>query len=55
MVLSVLRVLIKALEYNAWLEYEWDTVLEFCQMILETARYDSLDISLLYSFNRKFA
>ena len=35
----------KGLEYNAWLEYEWDTVLEFCQMILETARYDSLDIS----------
>ena len=35
----------KGLEYNAWLEYEWDTVLEFCQMILETARYNSLDIS----------
>ena len=25
----------RGLEYNAWLEYEWDTVLEFCQMILE--------------------
>lgn len=35
----------KGLEYNAWLEYEWDTVLEFCQMILEAARYDGLDIS----------
>ncbi len=32
-------------EYNAWLEYEWDTVLEFCQMILETSRYDGVDIS----------
>lgn len=32
-------------EYNAWLEYEWDTVLEFCQMILETARYEGRDIS----------
>ena len=35
----------KGLEYNAWLEYEWDTVLEFCQMILETARYNEADIS----------
>lgn len=35
----------KGLEYNAWLEYEWDTVLEFCQMMLETVRYDSVDIS----------
>lgn len=34
----------KGLEYNAWLEYEWDTVLEFCQMILETERYASMDI-----------
>ncbi len=32
-------------EYNAWLEYEWDTVLEFCQMILETKRYNNADIS----------
>lgn len=35
----------KGLEYNAWLEYEWDTVLEFCQMILETERYSGADIS----------
>ncbi len=35
----------KGLEYNAWLEYEWDTVLEFCQMILETERYQGKDIS----------
>lgn len=32
------------LEYNAWLEYEWDTVLEFCQMILESHRYANTDI-----------
>ncbi len=32
-------------EYNAWLEYEWDTVLEFCQMMLESARYAGIDIS----------
>jgi len=30
----------KGMEYNAWLEYEWDTVLEFCMMILETGRYN---------------
>ncbi len=34
----------KGMEYNAWLEYEWDTVLEFCQMILETERYQGKDI-----------
>ena len=31
-------------EYNAWLEHCWDTVLEFCQMVLETYRYDRADI-----------
>lgn len=25
----------RGLEYNAWLEYQWDTVLEFCYMILQ--------------------
>ena len=35
----------KGVEYNAWLEYEWDTVLEFCQMILETKNYADADIS----------
>ena len=35
----------KGVEYNAWLEYEWDTVLEFCQMILETKDYNHADIS----------
>lgn len=33
------------LQYNAWLEYQWDTVLEFCLMILETERYAKRDIS----------
>lgn len=32
-------------DYNAWLEYLWDTSLEFCFMILETNRYASKDIS----------
>ena len=32
-------------EYNAWLEYEWDTVLEFCEMMLESERYAGTDIS----------
>lgn len=35
----------KGVEYNAWLEYEWDTVLEFCLMMLETERYTSADIT----------
>lgn len=35
----------KGLEYNAWLEYEWDTILEFCQMILETKNYAEADIT----------
>ena len=29
----------KGMEYNAWLEYQWDTVLEFCLMMLEQERY----------------
>jgi hypothetical protein len=35
----------KGMEYNAWLEYQWDTVLEFCLMMLETERYTGKDIS----------
>ena len=27
------------MERNAWLEYEWDTALEFCMMALEAERY----------------
>ena len=29
------------MERNAWLEYEWDTALEFCMMALESERYQS--------------
>lgn len=35
----------KGIEYNAWLEYQWDTVLEFCLMILETNAYNNNDIT----------
>jgi hypothetical protein len=35
----------KGMEYNAWLEYLWDTSLEFCFMILETQRYANKDIT----------
>jgi hypothetical protein len=34
----------KGVEYNAWLEYHWDTVLEFCLMMLEAERYSNRDI-----------
>jgi hypothetical protein len=30
----------KGVEYNKWLEYEWDTVLEFCLMMLDAGRMD---------------
>lgn len=35
----------KGVEYNAWLEYTWETVFEFCLMMLETERYQTNDIS----------
>src|SRR5690606_35336628 len=35
----------KGMEYNAWLEYQWDTVLEFCLMMLEIERFTRKDIS----------
>lgn len=35
----------KGMEYNAWLEYEWDTALEFCSMILEMERFTGKNIS----------
>lgn len=31
-------------ESNAWLEYLWDTSLEFCQMALDTKKYANCDI-----------
>ncbi|MBD2722136.1 DUF5703 domain-containing protein [Hymenobacter armeniacus] len=40
----------KGLEYNAWLEYEWDTVLEFCLMMLETERYAGHDVAAYLPF-----
>lgn len=40
----------KGLEYNAWLEYQWDTVLEFCLMMLEEQRYKGKDISQYIPF-----
>ncbi|MDR2847754.1 MAG: DUF5703 domain-containing protein [Bacteroidales bacterium] len=35
----------KGMEYNVFLEYLWDTGLEFCFMILEKERYTGADIS----------
>lgn len=35
----------KGMEYNAWLEYQWDTALEFCFMIMESNRYTGRDIT----------
>ena len=34
----------KGVEYNAWLEYQWDTVFEFCLMMLEEERFRNKDI-----------
>ena len=38
------------MEYNAWLEYEWDTVFEFCQMMLQQKEYTGEDIQKYNSF-----
>lgn len=38
------------MEYNAWLEYEWETVFEFCLMMLETERYEGRDIQAYVPF-----
>jgi hypothetical protein len=35
---------IPGVEYNAWLEYQWDSALEFCLMMLEEAAYTGRDI-----------
>jgi len=32
------------MEYNPWLEYLWETVFEFCLMMLDTERYEGRDI-----------
>lgn len=33
------------LQYNAWVEYQWDTVFEFCMMMVEAYRYARMDVS----------
>jgi len=33
------------IQYNPWINYLWDTVFEFCMMIIETQRYDNQDIT----------
>jgi hypothetical protein len=35
----------RGMQYNPWLEYLWDTVFEFCMMILETERFDNRNIA----------
>ncbi|MDR0418923.1 MAG: DUF5703 domain-containing protein, partial [Prevotellaceae bacterium] len=35
----------KGMEYNAWLEYQWDTALEFCLMALDLERYSNQNIA----------
>ena len=35
----------RGVERNAWLEYEWDTALEFCLMILQARQYAGMDIT----------
>jgi len=40
----------KGVEYNNWLEYEWDTVFQFCLMMLETERYTGKDIKKYIPF-----
>ncbi len=46
------------MQRNAWLEYEWDTCLEFCQIALEANRYSGMDIGeyvpMIYSCLRFF-
>lgn len=38
------------LEYNNWVEYEWDTAFEFCLMMLEQERYNEENISCYIPF-----
>ncbi|MEO6838653.1 MAG: hypothetical protein ABI261_04525, partial [Ginsengibacter sp.] len=40
----------KGMQYNAWLEYLWDTVLEFCDMMLDEQQYTGKDISKYIPF-----
>lgn len=38
------------MQYNAWLEYQWDTALEFCHMMLKMHQYSGADISKYIPF-----
>ena len=40
----------KGIEYNYWLEYLWDTQMEFCLMMLDVERYTGEDISKYIPF-----
>lgn len=33
------------MDRNAWLEYQWDTALEFCSMIMQAHKYSGMDIA----------
>ena len=37
-------------DYNPWLEYHWDSVLEFCFMMLETGEYGGKDVKPFLPF-----
>lgn len=34
----------KGIQHNLWIDYEWDTALEFCKMALDLQRYAGYDI-----------
>lgn len=40
----------RGLQYNAYVEYQWDTVFEFCLMMLDTQTYEGRDISSYIPF-----
>ena len=40
----------KGVEYNYWLEYLWDTELEFCLMMLDLERFNNEDITKYVPF-----
>jgi hypothetical protein len=40
----------KGVEFNKWLEYEWDTVLEFCLMMLQQEEFADADIGRYIPF-----
>lgn len=40
----------KGIEYNYWLEYLWDSQMEFCLMMLDVERYSGEDISKYIPF-----